>query len=348
MTHALGLVEGFGRLGWRVTTISGPRVRTSDGSDRHVSVSNGICWQARLVKTLAVLLRKKRRTKFDLLLYRYTIGQPWTTMAVVLLCRVHRIESVAEVNSLSIHYLERLGPQILKRALRFESWMLAQFDMVYVVSERVKVELEGGGCHAPIAVVPNGASPIEPAIVGSSSESADPRIVYMGTLQPYYDFEVVLNSLEHLPDEVRLHVFGDGPARRQFEAHPTSTSGRVVLHGAYRRESLGQLCNPEHDILLMPHSTGTFGSPTKMYEYMSLGVPIVASQQGEGGKLLEDGKSGYLFEPNSTSSIADAIDRALSDPIGRRRAGDLAREIFLQGHTWESRVASLLRYCSLS
>src|SRR5207237_125725 len=93
---------------------------------------------------------------------------------------------------------------------------------------------------------------------------------------------------------------------------------------------------PEHlaaaDLLVSPHVTnpdGTpfFGSPTKLFEYMAMGRPIVASDLEQIGQTLEHGRTAWLVPPGDVEALADAMARrAAAGRIGptaatRRRSG---------------------------
>jgi len=46
-------------------------------------------------------------------------------------------------------------------------------------------------------------------------------------------------------------------------------------------------------------------------EAMSFGVPVIAANHGGLSEIVEDGRSGYLFEPNSADSLAQALEKFL-------------------------------------
>ena len=78
------------------------------------------------------------------------------------------------------------------------------------------------------------------------------------------------------------------------------------------------------DVLVSPHvanadGTPFFGSPTKIFEYMGLGKPIVASDLNQIGEVIEHERSGLLCPPGD-------VGAAFREQVLERVAGDLPAE----------------------
>ncbi|PYM13880.1 MAG: hypothetical protein DME18_07965 [Verrucomicrobia bacterium] len=94
------------------------------------------------------------------------------------------------------------------------------------------------------------------------------------------------------------------------------------------------------DILVSPHvhmadGSTFFGSPVKIFEYMAMGKPIVASGIAQLAELLKAHKNALLTKPGDVEGIAEAILTLASDPELRRRLGLAARETCLSQCTWK-------------
>jgi glycosyltransferase involved in cell wall biosynthesis len=100
------------------------------------------------------------------------------------------------------------------------------------------------------------------------------------------------------------------------------------------------------DVLLSPqvhNADGTlfFGSPTKLFEYMAMGKPIIASDLAQIGDILENGTTALLTEPGNVDALADALERALSDPASLAPLAASARRLLESGHTWDRRIEAM-------
>lgn len=94
------------------------------------------------------------------------------------------------------------------------------------------------------------------------------------------------------------------------------------------------------DLLVSPHvhmadGSTFFGSPIKIFEYMAMGKPIVASGIGQLAELLKNGGNALLTNPGDVAGIAEAILTLAADPDLRQRLGAAARETCLNRCTWK-------------
>jgi glycosyltransferase involved in cell wall biosynthesis len=101
------------------------------------------------------------------------------------------------------------------------------------------------------------------------------------------------------------------------------------------------------DVLVSPHGKQAdggefFGSPTKLYEYMASGRPIVASNLGQIADVLTDGESALLVPPDDPEALARAIVRLIDDACLRARLGRNARAAAEAHHTWRRNAERVL------
>jgi glycosyltransferase involved in cell wall biosynthesis len=66
--------------------------------------------------------------------------------------------------------------------------------------------------------------------------------------------------------------------------------------------------------------------PSKMFEAMAVGKPLVASLWGEGAELVQTAGSGLVVEPEDASAMRDAVEKLASDPSLSRRMGERGRD----------------------
>lgn len=94
------------------------------------------------------------------------------------------------------------------------------------------------------------------------------------------------------------------------------------------------------DILILSNSWGPknrnqfFGSPTKLFEYMSMGKAIVATNLGQVGEILEHENNALLCEPGNGDEIVKAIMRYAQDKDLRTKTGENARNTVQKKYTW--------------
>ena len=139
---------------------------------------------------------------------------------------------------------------------------------------------------------------------------------------------------------LRLLVVGDGPLRGQVERDAGALGDRVVLAG-YRPDVMAVL--DAVDVLLHPSRSDAL--PTAVIEAMACSVPVVATDVGGIGELVEDGSTGTLVPPPPTApSFAAALAPLLDDAGLRRRAGAAARarfEVEFTAERWARRMRAI-------
>jgi glycosyltransferase involved in cell wall biosynthesis len=81
-------------------------------------------------------------------------------------------------------------------------------------------------------------------------------------------------------------------------------------------------------------------SPLKLFEYMSAGKPIVASDLPVLREVLDEANA-VLVDPEDADAWARALE-SLRDAGLRERLGVRARRDFLERHTWDIRARKVL------
>jgi glycosyltransferase involved in cell wall biosynthesis len=89
----------------------------------------------------------------------------------------------------------------------------------------------------------------------------------------------------------------------------------VQFIDAQPKEAIAEFYNSS-DLCLIPLKNielfKTF-IPSKMFEIMACGVPIVASLEGEAAQILEDSKAALVVQPDNPNEIAVAIEELMND-----------------------------------
>lgn len=348
VAHALGVIEGFHHNGWGVKVVSGPEAERYCESISPEVATVDFSFNSERSGLNSILSWSSSDFDCDVLQVRYAASLPLFLIRLARISNALGLISVLEVNSFACHNLQDLPQLARKLLLRIECWIASHFSYVYVVSEELKSQLVEGGCSSTVIVVPNGAS----KHLGRGPVSVKPDIkrvkfVYLGVLQPYYDYRSLVDAYSRVRaikgDSVSLEIHGDGPMLSKLEALCSGVDG-VTLHGRYDIKDLTARINPETDILVLPYaqaSAGTIHSPIKLYEYMALNCPVVASNVGQIKSILAHRNTGYLYEASNVSSFADTLIEVMIDQERLLVANSAAR-CFAEKYTWEVRMGSLI------
>jgi glycosyltransferase involved in cell wall biosynthesis len=82
--------------------------------------------------------------------------------------------------------------------------------------------------------------------------------------------------------------------------------------------------------------------PRTLVEAFACGLPVIASRLGALAELIEEGRTGLLFEPGSPLNLAQKIRWALDHPHELRRMGEAARAVYEERYTPEANYRQLM------
>lgn len=173
---------------------------------------------------------------------------------------------------------------------------------------------------------------------------------YAGTLKTMgmeKGIQTLLDAIHILPPRYRLLIVGGlAPdiAEYREKASRLGISDRVTFLGWMRHDSV-----PEHlaacDVLAAPFPKtphyDLYMSPMKLFEYMAVGKPIVATRLHTIEEIVSD-DCAFLVAPNDPKALADGIIAASSDPSASARAARAKK--LVQEHTWEKRAARIVDF----
>ena len=99
------------------------------------------------------------------------------------------------------------------------------------------------------------------------------------------------------------------------------------------------MCYGGADICVVPSRHETFGLVA--LEAMASCTPVAASNVGGLRTIVQDGKTGVLFEPGDPRVIARTLDDLFADPVRLRRMGSAARRR-ARTFSWEESAGRML------
>lgn len=154
---------------------------------------------------------------------------------------------------------------------------------------------------------------------------------FAGTLSAARPLGPVIDAVLRLADRIpiRLLIAGSGDAeadlRRRAGGH------KAIYFGGWSSQPALAALLDVADVALAPyHSDFAFSLPTKMFEYMAAGLPIVSSCGGEAAALIERERLGINYRFDDSAALESALAWLHEHPAERRAMGDASREIFKQ------------------
>ena len=147
---------------------------------------------------------------------------------------------------------------------------------------------------------------------------------------PDVSLTLVGNVQEELTESIResgrdgfITSTGFLPYRAMYERLSKGTAGLLVFQPTYYNISIGL--------------------PNKLFDYMLLGLPVIASDLPEIRNVVSRADCGILVDPESVSDIADAIAYLFDHPDEAQRMGANGRRAVLETYNWSAMEADLLQ-----
>jgi glycosyltransferase involved in cell wall biosynthesis len=127
---------------------------------------------------------------------------------------------------------------------------------------------------------------------------------------------------------VELHIFGDGAEKNQIEALISSrTEQKIFFHGMLDRKELHEKLKT-FDIAIVPLKTRIFGSvPSKIFEYGSLGFPILYFGGGEGGDIVAENNLGWVAEVSNYKELNEKL--IVISKLSKIELDEMKKRIFI-------------------
>ncbi len=139
-----------------------------------------------------------------------------------------------------------------------------------------------------------------------------------------------------------LVLLGGFPGEWEGE-HPAETIARlglddVFLAGWHEQSELPEFLNAA-DVMVHASVREQFGQA--LIEAMACRVPAIAVARGGPASIVDDGRDGWLVEPDDAHALAQAMLEAVNDPAERRARGSAARGEAQRRYTWRAVGAAL-------
>ena len=363
-THTSGVINGFAANGLDVEVLAAERPEwTEDVRFTPVAlrrVFHLVPWLTLAQYGDDVVAAAAGRMP-DFVYQRYAVG----TGAGLEVARALGVPLVLEYNGSELwiqrHWGAEEEPRFAAPLRLLEERNIRSASLIVVVSDVLAQQLVDAGIDRDrLLVNPNGVDVERLAPYRSRSPeqwraqlglAQAPTIGFVGSFGVWHGVRVLPEMVAQLAPrvpEARWLLVGGGQLHDDVaaEIERDGLMDRVALPGVVAHERALELLS-SCDVCVSPHVPNAdgsrfFGSPTKLFEYMGLARPIVASDLEQLGEVIADGETGLLCPPGDALAAADAIQRLLEDPQLRQRLANAALERATSVYSWRAHTRRIL------
>ncbi len=361
--HIWGIIDGLTALGHEVNVVS-PVGGDRQSDQPAVASEQRPSFKSRLFKVIsqyspsavfelaeiaynaiaiANVRSASRGKSYGAIYERYAIF----AVAGALYSRIWKVPLIIEVNYTAKTALVRKRSALLMPLAKWvDKLIFCQATTLIAVSSHLKAHLinDYGMSEEKILVVPNAAypdkfSPDIPAIaeVKGTSLAGKKVVGFVGGFYPWHGLDLLVNAFAKVVEnnpETMLLLIGDGPEREKIEVQVERLGllANVIFAGKVNHAELPHYMSA-FTIGVMPDSND-YGSPMKIFEYMSMCKPVVGPDYGPLLDAIEDGKQGLIFNKKDVASLEKCLSKLLSSDELTHQMGVAARQHVVETHNW--------------
>ena len=178
----------------------------------------------------------------------------------------------------------------------------------------------------------------------------DGFFIYVGGISAVRGVREMIAALKIAGPETRLVLAGEWEsAALRTECSQLPGWEQVEELGFVDREGVRHLLQRAQAGMVLFHPLGNHleSQPNKLFEYMSAGLPVIASDFPLWRTIVEDAGCGLLVNPLYPKSIASAMRWVLSHPEQAQEMGNRGRQAVVEHYHWEKELPKLLELYSI-
>ena len=163
------------------------------------------------------------------------------------------------------------------------------------------------------------------------------EVCYVGGIADIRGIKEIVAACTLLHSPARINLVGAfSESATETEVKASVGWSRVNEHGFLGREGVRNILSRSVAGLVTFHPLPNHidAQPNKMFEYMSAGIPVIASKFPLWREIIEGNNCGICVDPLDSHAIAEVIDYLVTHPEEARRMGENGRAAVLEKYNW--------------
>jgi len=254
-------------------------------------------------------------------------------ITAVLLKRKWKCKLVFNVSDLWPESAEKMGiiknRFIIRRSYKLANWIYKNADLISGQTKGIVNAIKAMQPGKKLFWFPNGVDLDKlNNNTAVAEKKADFCLLYAGIIGHAQGLEVILHAAEKLKhiNEIHFTIIGDGPVKESL----------LALQEKLQLDNVTFINNqPSDKVMEWLHHCDAYivplrkldlfkgAIPSKLFEPLGIGKPILLGVEGEAKELfIDEANGGLFFEPENAASLAEGIltlynERALANTLGR-------------------------------
>lgn len=233
----------------------------------------------------------------------------------------------------------------------FDHYARRQFYMVFTEAAYLQ---EYDKLAYPSTIIHNypSISFIDECIKDEYYENVNPAFLYVGVISLERSFDTLIAALAMLKKSYprfRMHLFGSlRIAKSEMVNLPgyNDVAENLTFYGyVNQKEAFKYAVNAVAGIaLLKPVADYPDSYTTKLFEYMSLKLPVITSDFPLYRNVVEHSECGFCISPYKADTLAEKLKWLIANPQERRKMGENGRKAVEKTYNWAHEESQLLSF----
>lgn len=233
------------------------------------------------------------------------------------------------------HYLNRPTRWLIAKIFAaYETWACKRFDVIVTPTPFISKKF--------LTINPRTIEisnfPIIGELAAATSWYDKHRVIcYVGGINANRGIREIVTAMSMTNSSVRLNIGGEFEDKEiESEAKEHLGWTKVDALGYLKRDGVRDLLSRSIAGLVTLHPIVNYldALPTKMFEYMSAGIPVIASNFPLWRKIIEGNDCGICVDPLHPSEISSAIDFIVNNQERARQMGENGRIAVQNLYNW--------------
>ena len=179
--------------------------------------------------------------------------------------------------------------------------------------------------------------------------SSTPTIIWSGIMYDFLALDDIVVAFSHMTQNGKLVFSGAGPKERKLRklVNKLGIDDKVRFAGWAKDKAAVPPRLAQADIGVV-YTVDTLyercKNPGKLYEYMAMKLPVVATNVGEAAKIVEEAECGITVAPNNPRAMAEAFDTLASNSKLRKEMGENGKKYLEEKLNYNILASKLLEY----